>query len=118
MSWGNSTDSYKINDEESLERDQYLGLIGDGTAKPKDPKQYAELLEEVEKEKKSLLEVEVESAAILKKEQLENELNLLYSDVVQKEAELSGVVLEPEQVLEMVEDLKKRILPKKKGFFS
>ncbi|PHR57281.1 MAG: hypothetical protein COA44_06165 [Arcobacter sp.] len=98
MSWGNSTNSYKVKDEASFEKDQYLGLISEGTAKPKNQKQYVEILKEVEKEKESLLATEAEKNALIQKETLALELRELYKQVALKVAEIEGIVLSDEEV--------------------
>ena len=88
-----------------------LRYIEKGIAEPKTKKELEAFMVKAEKTKSEQAEKEAQVKAILEKEHITNELNGLYHDVVLKEAELNGVVLEPEQVLELVEDLKKRILP-------
>jgi len=86
-------------------------MIKKGIAKLKSKKETENLFKKIEENEASKAAIEAEAKAILEKEQLEAELNGLYNDVVLKEAALNGVVLNGEQILEMVEELKKRILP-------
>ena len=92
-----------------------ISLIGSKQAVAVNKQAYQSALEQVKKQELEDKEKVVEINAIAKKEQLSAELSTLYSDVILKEAELNGVVLNDAQILEMVEELKKRILPLKTG---
>lgn len=98
-------DSIEVTDKEAF------NMIKKGIAKLKNKQLTEEFLSKLQKDQEVQAEKEAEAKSILEKEQLEVELNGLYNDVVLKEAELNGVVLNGEQILEMVEELKKRILP-------
>ncbi len=86
-------------------------MIKKGIAKLKTKKETDTFFEKMKEDEEVQANAEAEAKSILEKEQLELELNGLYNDVVLKEAALNGVVLNGEQILEMVEELKKRILP-------
>ena len=88
-----------------------FNMLKKGIAKLKTQKAMDMFFAKVKESEKKDAETLAEANAILKKEQLEAELNGLYNDVVLKEAALNGAVLNGEQILEMVEELKKRILP-------
>ena len=111
--------SYKASkDPVSLDDDMAFDLALAGFVKWVNKKAYARKLEEHQNKLKKSADAAVEANAILKKDRLETELNGLYNDVVLKEAELNGVVLDGEQILEMVEELKKRVLPINDGYFD
>lgn len=103
--------SHVPGDKLDLPVNEAVSLIASGQAEPTNKQAYESALEDIQVKQLEDEESEAEVKAILEKEQLEAELNTLYNDVVLKEAELNGVVLDGEQILEMVEDLKKRILP-------
>jgi len=103
--------SKKKGDPIEVHEDAVLGYLKKGIAEFKTKKEHDAFMEKIEQKEAEANERTAEANAILKKEQLGAELNGLYHDVVLKEAELNGVVLDGEQILEMVEDLKKRILP-------
>jgi len=103
--------SHVPGDKLDLPVNEAVSLIVSGQAEPTNKQAYESALKDMKVKQLEDEESEAEVKAILEKEQLEAELNTLYNDVVLKEAELNGVVLDGEQILEMVEDLKKRILP-------
>lgn len=90
--------------------DDFLALryIEKGIAEPRTKKELDAFMSKMEKLKEEQAKKEAEAKAIMEKEKIEVELNSLYLDVVNKEAELEGVVLTEEQTLNMVEELKNR----------
>lgn len=88
-----------------------INLVNSNQAEPSSKKDYEAAVSEIEAEEAVEQDKQAEIEAISNKEHIETELNGLYTDVVLKEAALNGVVLESEQILEMVEELKRRILP-------
>jgi len=86
-----------------------LSLIGSDQAEPVNKQAYQLALKTVQEKETEDKEKQAGINAITQKEQLESKLHSLYEEVVLTEAELNGVVLDGEQVLEMVEELKKRI---------
>lgn len=107
--------SFSVGDSIEVDEQTALRYIKKGIGKLRHKKDQEALVERVEKANAEQLEREAEAKAILEKGHIEAELNGLYGDVVLKEAELNGVVLTDEQTVEMVEELKKRILPEGKG---
>lgn len=106
------TDGSKIvGDPIEVAEESVLNYLAKGIAKFKTQKEHDAFMEKTKKVKAEADAKEAAANAIIRKEHLENELNALYTDVVLKEAELNGVVLDEEQILEMVEELKRRILP-------
>lgn len=103
--------SHVPGDKIDLPAKEAISLILSNQAEPVNKKAYEAALADQQKVKFEDEEKQAEAKSILEKEKLETELNGLYNDVVLKEAELNGVVLNGEQILEMVEELKKRILP-------
>lgn len=103
--------SHVPGDKLDLPVNEAVSLIASGQAEPTNKQAYESALEDIQVKQLEDEESEAEVKAILEKEQLEAELNTLYNDVVLKEAELNGVVLDGEQILEMVEDLKKESYP-------
>jgi len=103
--------SYLPGDKLDLPVGEALSLIATNQAEATNKQAYEAARKAAQEKQLQNEELEAEINAIAKKEQLESELNTLYNDVVLKEAELNGVVLNGEQILEMVEELKKRILP-------
>lgn len=103
--------TYKPGETVEVTQKEAFNMIHKGIARLKTVKETDSFFAKVEESEKKNADNRAEANAILKKEQLEAELNGLYSDVVLKEAALNGVVLDGEQILEMVEELKKRILP-------
>lgn len=85
-----------------------LRFIKKGIAEPKTKKELENFMAKMKKLQADKDAKEAEAKAILEKEKIEIELNGLYLEVVNKEAELEGVVLDEEQTLNMVEELKKR----------
>lgn len=104
--------SYPVSKKQiAMAVDMAFKLAGAGVVSFVDQAEYQKMLDAQKIIEDKVAEDKAESESIMKKEQLEAELNGLYNDVVLKEAELNGVVLNGEQILEMVEELKKRILP-------
>jgi len=100
-----------IGDPIEVTDEQAISYIEKGIAGFKTQKEHDAFMGKVKNIKAKVAANQAEAKAIIQKEHLENELNALYTDVVLKEAELNGVVLNDEQILEMVEELKRRILP-------
>lgn len=103
--------SHEAGTELDVDDAQALRFIDKDIAKCKNPADLPKLRARIEKIESDNASRDAEAKAILEKDTLEAELNGLYNDVVLKEAALNGVVLDGEQILEMVEELKKRILP-------
>ena len=83
-------------------------LIRKGIAELEDKKAQEKLLKEAEKLEKKAAEEEAKKQAILRAEQIKKELRELYEQVVLKEAELAGVVLDDEQKAKLIDELEKR----------
>lgn len=103
--------TFAVGDELDVDDAQAIRFINKGIAKCKNKADLEKLRERVTKIETENASRYAEAKAILEKDILEAELNGLYNDVVLKEAALNGVVLDGKQILEMVEELKKRILP-------
>ena len=103
--------SYAPGDSIEVTVKEAFNMINKGIAKLKNKAETEAFLLKFSEAEREEAEKVAEAKAILEKDQLEAELNGLYNDVILKEAELNGVVLNGEQILEMVEELKKRILP-------
>ena len=113
------TEGSKTKDDPiTVHKDAVMSYIKKGIAKFKSKKEHDTFVEEFERERLEADEREAEAKSISARGQLESELNDLYSDVVLKEAELNGVILNGEQILEMVEELKKRVLPLNGNYFD
>ena len=110
--------SKKVGDPIEVHEDAVLGYIKKGIAGFKTQKEHDSFMKKREKAQTEADAKQAESDAIMNKENIETELNGLYNDVVLKEAELNGVVLDGEQILEMVEELKKRVLPINGNYFD
>ena len=110
--------TYAPGDSVEVSEKEASSMIKKGIAKLKTQNETNEFFAKITKDEESKAEAEAEAKAILEKEQLEAELNGLYNDVVLKEAELNGVILNGEQILEMVEELKKRVLPVNGNYFD
>ena len=83
-------------------------FIKNKLAEPVSKKEFEKLIKKLEEEQRKKEEEEKLLKAQLEKEKLEAELNGLYAEVVEKEAELAGVVLSDEEKLRLVEELKNR----------
>lgn len=99
--------SYEAGSEIEVSDSEAASMIKKGMAELKTPEETAKFFKKLETVEKKRAEAEAEAKAILEKDRLENELVGLYHDVVLKEAEINGAILEPEEILAMVENLKK-----------
>lgn len=84
------------------------------SAEFKTKKDYDSFLIEYQEAEKERLENEAKAKAILNYETIKNELIVLITDLVKKEAELLGLVYDEEIILNKVEELLLRVEPKSK----
>lgn len=73
--------SQPIGERIEFEEESYLELIGRGTAKPSNKKQYADLLKKVEEAKAESEAKEVEAYAILKQDELKKSAEQLAGEL-------------------------------------
>jgi hypothetical protein len=85
-------------------------LVEKGLAEPVNKKQFTELIEKIEEEKRAKEEAQKLAEVQAQKEKAEAELNGLYARVVELEAYLAGVTLTDEEKFQAVEELKNRDL--------
>lgn len=84
------------------------------SAEFKTKKDYDSFLIEYQESEKERLENEAKAKAIVSYETIKNELIVLITDLVKKEAELLGLVYDEEIILNKVEELLLRVEPKVK----
>lgn len=100
----------KIGDEiTDLTAVQVSRYLKRGSAKFKTKKEQETFVLAFEAEEKQRLADEAQAKALLHKEALTNELTLIYTDAVKKEAEIKGVVRTEAEILANVEALLKRV---------
>jgi len=102
-----------------------LRYIEKGIAKFKSEKEHDAFLKKVDDIKKTEAEKKAQAKAIIKQEQLRAELNALAAQVVIKSAEVNGVSLSDQEIVDGVEALlalfleeRQDELKSKQGFFS
>ena len=100
--------SFEIGEEIEVTDNQAVAFIEKGIATFKTQKELEAFKKKIEKIKADKAEAEAKANAILKQSAIQNELNQLYLEVVQKEAELNGEVLSDEEKLQAVEAIAKR----------
>jgi len=87
---------------------QAVAFIEKGIAGFKTQKELEAFMKKVSKLKAEKAEADAKANAVLKQSAIQNELNQLYLEVVLKEAELNGEVLNEEEVENAVESIMKR----------
>jgi len=87
---------------------QAVRMIKNKLAIPTNKKQYETVIKKLEEAAKQEQEQKRLLEAQFAKEKLETELNALYLEVIEKETLLAGVILEDEEKLKLVEELKNR----------
>ena len=102
-----------------------LRYVEKGIAKFKNKKEHEAFLKKVDAIKKEEAEKKAQAEALVKQDQLRAELNALVAQVVMKAAEVNGVVLSDEEIVDGVEALltlfleeRQDELKQKQGFFS
>lgn len=88
---------------------QVAKLLKQGVAHFKTKKEEKEFKDIYEAEEKKAQEVKAKEAAEAKRKVLTDELSLIYTDAVKKEAEIKGIVMEDAQILANVEALLNRV---------
>lgn len=85
-----------------------VAYIEKGIAEPKTKKELDDFMQKIADIKAKKAEDDAKVKAILEQGVIQNDLNALYEKVVLKEAELNGVVLSEQEVLNEVEAISKR----------
>lgn len=94
---------------EGLSAKQVAGYLKKGSAKFQTKKEQSEFLEAFEKEERDEAERIAKAQAMLKQEELKNDLIASYTEVVGKEAAFLGVIYSEEEILQKVEELLLRV---------
>lgn len=106
-SFAKGLDSFAAGDVIELEDKAAFSMAQAGIVEYINKTTFTKALKSQEDEAVVATEREAELNALMHKETIELELNSLYLAVVEKEAELSGVMLDEEQTRTLVEELKK-----------
>jgi len=100
--------SYGVGEIIELNDNEAIRFVKNKLAEPTNKKQFEKILEDLEEEQRRKEEEEKLLKAQLEKQRLEAELNALYAEVIEKEALLAGVILNDEDKLKLIEELKNR----------
>ena len=109
MALSGASGSLKVGEEVEVDEATAVRYIKGKIAKAESKKVHNDLMGKHEKMEEQRLEREAQAKALLEKEALQNELTSLYTDVIKKEAQYQGILLEEKEVLAKVEELLKRV---------
>jgi len=105
--------SFEAGSTIDVSENEAVAFIEKDIAGFKTKKELDDFMKKIESIKQKQAEDEAKVNAILRQSEIQNDLNALYLQVVEKEAELNGVVLNEAETVAAVESIAKREATKK-----